>query len=148
MKTLFKCIPFLALVTLVGCTTTTDPVTGKVTQSISPAVQAELQAAGNVLAQAVANAAVIGATNAASQYVSTGSVNTRQLASAEIYGIAANAQGYVGQLVPASTLVSAVGTPQIARAVSATLPAQVPVTQQAVDALQTQAANLSPNGSR
>lgn len=120
----------------------TDPATGK--KTLTPAAQAELQAAGNMAVQAITNAAVIGAQNALGQWQSTGQVDINQLASAEIYGFAANAQGYIGQLVPRQTLTQAVGTPQVASAVFATLPPQVVVTQAAVDALQAHAASLAP----
>jgi len=128
-----------AIGALTGCAT--NPVTGKTT--LTPAAQSELKSAGSMLAQAIVGAAITGAENVASQYLSTGKVNTKALASAEVYGLAANAQGYVGQFVPKSTLVAAIGTPAVAMAVSAALPAQIPVTQELVNSLQTQAA--SPN---
>ena len=130
---------------LSACVSTTDS-TGKKTTTLTPAAKADLQTAGSVLAQAIAGAAVTGAENAASQYFSTGKINTKALASAEVYGLASNAQGYVGQLVSKSTLVSAIGTPSVAASVSAALPSQVSVTQELVNSLQAQAASPNVSG--
>jgi len=132
--------------TLLGaaCTTTTDPLTGKITKSLSPAAKTELSQFGNVTAQAIANAIATGATNSAVQYVGTGKVDTKQLAQAELYGVASNAQSYIGQLVPRSTIVASASTPAIQTALTNNLPSQVAVTQSTVDALQAAAAVNSP----
>lgn len=134
-----------AMVIITACQTVKDPTTGKVTKSLTPAAQAELNAFGNVSAQIIAQGIAIGATNVVGQYVSTGKVDTKQLAQAEIYGVSSNLQGYIGQLVPRSTIVAAAGTPAIQTALNNSLPATVPVTQQTVDALQAAAAaNTAP----
>ncbi len=147
MKT--KLAVLTAILGLTACQTTTDPTTGKTTKTLTPAARTEITNLENVGIQALANAAVTAATNATTQYVSTGKVNTKQLAAAEISGFAANAQGYVGQVVPSSTLVSAIDNKTIATAVQAVLPATVAVTQVGVNALDAKASALytpaSPN---
>lgn len=138
----------ITLVSLVGCQTVTDPNTGKTTKTLTPAAKAEAQQVGLVAAQAIGNAIGIAVTNSATQYITNGKVDTKQLASAEVYGIASNAQVYVGQLVPKSTLVGAASTPEVKNAVSDVLPDKVLVTQSTVNALYTQAAALTPTSAK
>lgn len=142
MKT--KIAVLLSLSLLTACQTITDPVTGKTSKVLSPAAKTEITNLENVGIQALTNAAVTAATNATTQYVSTGRVDSKQLAAAEISGFAANAQGYVGQIVPSSTLVSAIDNKTVATAVQAVLPATVAVTQIGVNALDAKAEALYP----
>ena len=132
------------LLLLAGCQTTVDPVTGKKTTTLTPAAKAEAVDLGKVAMQAVANAAVTAATDSVTQLVSTGKVNSKELAAAELSGLASNAQGYVGEIVSSPTLTAAISNPSIAAAVTKALPQTVTVTQSGVNALNAAAAKLYP----
>lgn len=142
MKTI---ISLIALIAFSGCQTTIDPSTGRASKSLTPAAKQELVAVGNVTAQIIANGIAIGATNSAAQWIATGRVDSKVLAQAEMYGVASNAQAYIGQLVPRSVIVDSAGAPAVQAALADSLPPSVKVTQSTVDALQAAAAaNVSP----
>jgi len=124
----FACVP-------IGCNTVTDS-SGKTSQVLKPEAKAVLQASGDVLAQALAQAAVIETTGAVNQYASTGKVDQKQLSSAIVSGIAANAQGYIGQVMTAYQLAKVTGVPAVAQVA----PDKATVTQQTVDTLNAVAA--------
>jgi hypothetical protein len=140
---------FLALSTIhlfTGCATTTN-ANGSKTTTLTPAAQTELANIGNATAKAVGNAIVIGVANTSAQYLATGKVNSQQLVNAELGGLAANAQAYVGQVIPSSVLVASASTPAVQQALANQLPPTLLVTQSTVNALNSLAAtNVSPAG--
>ena len=128
--------------TFTGCATTTNP-NGSKTTTLTPAAQTELANIGNATAKAVGNAIVIGVANTSAQYFATGKINSQQLVNAELGGLAANAQAYVGQAIPASVLVASASTPAVAQALANQLPPTVMVTQSTVNALNSLAVTNS-----
>jgi len=137
-------LPIASISVLIGCASTTDPVTGKKSSTLTPAAKAAISNLENVSMQALANAAVTAASNSVSQLASTGKVNTKELAAAELSGLASNAQAYVGEIVSSPTLTAAISDPGIASAVTKALPQSVAVTQLGVNALNAAADKLYP----
>ena len=138
-------VPFLLLT---GCVTTTNP-NGTKSTALTPQAQTDLQQAGQIaeaaLIQGLAGAATGAASNALSQVENTGTVNQKDVASATLYGLTSNMEGYVGTIMPAAIAAASTGVPAVGKVIAPTVSAQL-VTQAAIDSINAQAAALaSPN---
>ena len=138
-------VPFLLLT---GCVTTTNP-NGTKSTTLTPQAQTDLQQAGQIaeaaLIQGLAGAATGAASNALSQVENTGTVNQKDVASATLYGLTSNMEGYVGTIMPAAIAAASTGVPAVGKVIAPTVSAQL-VTQAAIDSINAQAAALaSPN---
>jgi preprotein translocase subunit SecF len=134
--------------------TTSAAITSGTSVSVSSTptptqLQTDLTQAGAIvedfLAQALGVAVDSSVASATQEYLATGTINAKTIASNDLYAEASVAQGYVGSTIPAAIIQATAGDPIVAQAVAG-IAAQAPaISQAAVNAIYAEAAAISPS---